>query len=142
MGDVVDFPGKKAMENDEGTVVPVVETLPDKEMLKKVIIGETEFYVDSVELPKLKFVEWEVHTLQGPTRTHGPRYWSPLGIVGPEELGNLIQGSFPLPRLALEFLDPETEVVEEWWEFHKVYLSTQSEGNKFLILFENATKRN
>lgn len=139
MGKVIDFPGKKAMEDDESATVYVPEER--KEMLYKVIIGENEFYVDTVSLPELKFVEWVVHTLEGPTRTNGPQYWSPLGVTGPEQLGDLIQGGFPLKKLILEIIDPETEIVEDWWEFYEVFLSTESENHMYVILFRNASKR-
>ncbi len=142
MGDVVDFPGKEQMERDGGKVVPVEKPQPIQEFWKKFIINGEEFYADSVTRPVLKMVEWNVHTLQGTTMVGGPSYWSRLLVLGPEELGNEIQGSFPLGRMDLEFINPETEIVEEWWEFYDVYLSTETTNNELVILFKNATKRN
>ena len=141
MGDVIDFPGKEQMEKDRGKIVPVAEVKPIQELYKKFIIGDKEFYADSVTRPVLKMVEWSVHTLQGPTLVGGPAYWSRHLVLGPEELGNEIQGSFPLKRLDLEFINPETEIVEEWWEFHDVYLSTETTNNELVILFKKASKR-
>ena len=132
MGDVVKFPVK-----DKAEVIPVKNVT----LVKKFIIDEKEFVADSVTRPVWFTEEWHVHTLEGPTHIGGPMYWAPLTVVGPEELADAIQGEYPLRKMSLEILDPTTGVVEDWWEFQDVYLSTETEGREIVIFFREAITR-
>ncbi len=130
---VVQFPGARTKPTD-GLGKPVVP--PEF----KFIIGDDEFYASSVTKPELKFHEWEVHTLSGRAHVAGPHYWSPLFVTAEEGLGNMIQETSPVKKMVLEIIDPNIGKVQEWWEFHEVFLSTDSVGTDFVIVFRNATR--
>ena len=130
---VVQFPGARTKPTD-GLGKPVVP------LEYKFTIGEDEFYASCVTRPELKFHEWEVHTLNGRAHVAGPHYWSPLLVTAEEGLGNIIQETSPVNNMILEIIDPNTEKVQEWWEFHHVFLSTDSVGTDFVFVFRNATR--
>jgi len=129
---VVQFPGVPL--TGDGTLKT---TVPSE---FKFTVGEDEFYASCVARPELKFHEWEVHTLNGRAWVAGPHYWSPLLVTAEEGFGNIIQETCPLDNMKLEIIDPSTKKVQEWWEFHGVFLSTDSAGTDFVIVFRNATR--
>jgi len=61
-------------------------------------------------------------------------------VTAEEGFGNIIQETCPLDNMKLEIIDPSTKKVQEWWEFHGVFLSTDSAGTDFVIVFRNATR--
>ncbi len=127
---IVQFPGKPT----DGLGKPIVP--PEL----KFTIGDDEFYASSVTKPELQSHEWSVHTLSGRAWVAGSSYWSPLLVTAEEGLGNMIQETSPLIKMTLEIIDPNTERVQERWEFYDVFLSTDSVGTDFVILFRNATQ--
>ena len=132
MGKIVNFPSKKEAPVK---LEPLVQTV------KKFVIEGEDFIVDSVTRPVWFTEEWEVHTLTGPSYVAGPHYWAPMSVIGPEEFGDAIQAAFPLKKMALEFIDPNTGIIEDWWEFQDVYLSTETDSSTFVVFFREAIKR-
>ncbi|KKL97029.1 hypothetical protein LCGC14_1838610 [marine sediment metagenome] len=129
---VVQFPRAKPTDGLRKPAVPLD---------LKFTIGDDEFYASSVARPELLHHEWEVHTLSGRAYVAGPHYWSPLLVTAEEGLGNLIQETSPINKMIFEIINPSTEKVEERWEFHQVYLSTETVGTDFVIVFRNATQQ-
>ena len=103
-----------------------------------ITIDEEIYEVYSIVRPRLKHVEWEVFTLQGEKTVQGPAYWEPMIIEGQQEIGDTIQGYTGMLIMKLEGY--QEDKLTEQWELSGVYLSTESKGDRFVILFQNATQ--
>lgn len=128
MGDVIKFPTEQK---------PALALVPNIAVTNKFIIDGNEYIVDSVSRPVWLTEEWHVNTLEGPTYVTGLQYWAPMTVWGPEEFADAIQAEFPLEQMSLEVLD-KNGVIQEWWEFQDVYLSTKTNDEEFIIYFREA----
>ena len=126
---IVQFPGKDEKQP------PKVEVEAPTFVLT---IEEESYEVYSVIRPRLKNVEWEVFTLKGTATVPGPAYWTPLIVEGEEGIGDAIQGGTQPIIMTLD-VHQEEQLIDQW-EFTKVYLSTESKGDRFVIVFENASQ--
>jgi len=128
MGDVIEFPTEQK---------PNLSLVPSEPLTMKFIINGAEYIVESASRPVWFTEEWHVNTLEGPTYVSGRQYWAPITVTGPEAFADAIQAEFPLRIMSLEMLDKDG-VIQEWWEFQDVYLSTETDDEKFVIYFREA----
>ena len=130
---IVQFPGLGDLGKKPSTNINI-------EVPTYVLTIDEEIYeVYSVVRPRLKHVEWEVFTLEGDKMVQGPAYWEPMIIEGQQEIGDTIQG-YVGKQLIMKLEGYKEDKLIEQWEFSGVYLSTESKGDRFVILFINATQ--
>ncbi len=129
MSNIVEFPGRGEKPSTNITIeAPTYFLTIDEEM----------YEVYSIVRPRLKHVEWEVFTLQGEKTVQGPAYWEPMIVEGQQEIGDTIQGYTGMLIMKLDGY--QGDKLTEQWELSGVYLSTESKGDRFVILFQNATQ--
>lgn len=131
MNNVIKFPGA------DKTVIQDVEK---QEVTMRFVIGDQDFFVESASRPVRYQQEWSVFNLEGRTYVPGESYWAPMYVTGNSELGDTIQGFFPLEKMSLELLDTDNVLVE-WWEFKDVFLSTESDRDELVIYYREAITR-
>ena len=129
MSNIVEFPRRGVNPSINVAVEAPTYTLT---------IDEELYEVYSVVRPRLKHVEWEVFTLQGEKTVQGPAYWEPMIIEGQQEIGDTIQGY--VGRLIMKLEGYQEDKLIEQWELSGVYLSTESKGDRFVILSQNVTQ--